>query len=286
MKCYNYWRRINPEKGRTAKGEKLIEINIDPVLHLGELGIRWITLSLIVAVLIIIAAGTTGIKRIGIPLVPRNIVGMSLSILICAIFGSRLFYVIDNWSYYLGHPDQVIGLDGIVIYGIVLGIVTGIAIYARIGRLPFWRWGDGIAPGAMLGMALYRIGCIINGCCYGIATNIPWSIVFTNPDSHAPFGKLLHPTQVYHLVLGMMVFATLWTVQRRLKPEGSIFLLWLVLFAATDLPVRFFRVEAPFLLGMKLAIIVDILILVITVPWLILRARSAHNVDTATLLRP
>jgi phosphatidylglycerol:prolipoprotein diacylglycerol transferase len=269
-----------PRRKDGAEGNKLIEINIDPVLHLGGLGIRWITVSFIVAILITIATGIIGIKRIGIPLVPKNIVGMSLSILICSLIGTRLFYVMDNWSYYLGHPDQVISLDGIVIYGIVLGIVAGIAIYARIAKLPFWRWGDGIAPGAMLGMALYRIGCIINGCCYGITTNLPWAVVFTNPESLAPFGKLLHPTQVYHLVLGLMVFATVWTVQRRLKPEGSIFLLWLVLFAATDLPVRFFRVEAPFLLGMKLAVIVDILILVITVPWLILRKRTARNTDT------
>jgi phosphatidylglycerol:prolipoprotein diacylglycerol transferase len=260
----------------------LIEINIDPVLHLGILDIRWITLSLICAILIIIAVGTIGIRRVGIPIVPKKIVGMSLSILICALIGARLFYVIDNWSYFLKHPEQIVSLEGLVIYGILLGIVTGIVIYARIERLHFWHWGDGIAPGAMLGMALYRIGCIINGCCYGLAANIPWAVVYTSPNAHAPFGKLLHPTQAYHLVLSLIAFAVLWPMQRRLRPTGSLFLLWLVLFAVTDLPVRFFRVEEPFLLGLKLAVIIDILILVITVPWFILRVRSANCTDDAT----
>jgi phosphatidylglycerol:prolipoprotein diacylglycerol transferase len=114
----------------------LIEINIDPVLHLGTLDIRWITLSLICAVLIIIAMGTISIRRVGIPLVPRNIIGMSLSILICALIGARLFYVIDNWSYFLKHPEQIVSLEGLVIYGILLGIVTGIVIYAGAMVLP------------------------------------------------------------------------------------------------------------------------------------------------------
>jgi phosphatidylglycerol:prolipoprotein diacylglycerol transferase len=138
----------------------------------------------------------------------------------------------------------------------------------------------------MLGMSLYRIGCIINGCCYGIASNLPWSVVYTDPGSHAPFGKLLHPTQAYHLVLSLIAFAVLWMMQRRLKPTGSLFLLWLVLFAVTDLPVRFFRVEEPFFLGMKLAVIIDILILAIAVLWFILRARSANCTEDTTYSYP
>lgn len=264
----------------------MIDIAIDPILHLGTLEVRWITLFYIFAIFIIIAAGIIGIRRVGVPIRPRNIVGMSLSLIIGAVIGGRLFYTIDNWSYYLEHPEQIISLEGIVIYGAIFGAVAAVAVYLRIKRLPLWRWGDGIAPGAMLGMALYRIGCIINGCCYGLPTDLPWAVVYTHPDSHAPFGKLLHPTQIYHLALSLMAFAALWLLQRRLKPEGSLYLLWLILFAITDLPVRFFRVEAPFLLGMKLAVIVDILILIITIPWLILRIRSANNRDTATPSHP
>ena len=83
-----------------------------------------------------------------------------------------------------------------------------------------------------------------------------------------------------------MAFAVLWPLQRRLKPEGTIFLLSVILFAATDLPVRFFRVEGPFFLGMKLAIIVDILILATAIPWLIVRKQSASDPDNTMLSQP
>ncbi len=264
----------------------MIEINIDPVLHLGTWGIKWITLSLIGAIIVVIAVGIIGLRRVGISLAPRNIIGMSLSFIIGLVVGARLFYVIDNWSYYLEHPQAIFSLAGIVIYGAVIGSVIAIAIYARIGKLSFWRWGDAIAPGAMLGMALYRVGCIFNGCCFGLEAHLPWSVVYTSAQSHAPFGKLLHPTQMYHLLLGLLAFAALWPLQRRLKTEGSLFLLWLILFAATDLPVRFFRVAETFFLGIQLAVIVDVVILAVTIPWFVTRICSANHPDTTTTLQP
>ncbi len=261
----------------------MIEINLDPILRLGSLEMRWIAAFFVIAVLIIIATGIiSGLKRVGVPLVPVNVVGMSLSLIIGAIIGGRFMYTVDNWSYYLEHPEKIISLEGMVIYGALFGAVAAVASYIGIKRLPLWRCGDGIAPGAMLGMAVYRIGCIINGCCYGIPSDLPWAVVYTHPDTQAPFGKLLHPTQIYHLTLSLLAFAVLYRLQRRLKPEGSLYLLMLILFAATDLPVRFFRVEPPFLLGIKLSIIVDALILLVTVPWFIIRLSSAKNRNAIT----
>lgn len=261
----------------------MIEINLDPILHLGSLDYAWVNVFFIVAIVIVMTVGIiVGLKRVGVPMIPRNVIGMSLSFIIGAIIGSRLLYIIDNWSYYREHPENIISLEGMVIHGAVFGAVAAVAIYIGIKRLPLWRCGDGIAPGAMLGMAVYRIGCVINGCCYGLPTDLPWAVVYTHPDSQSPFGKPIHPTQIYHLALSLLAFAVLWLLQRRLKPEGSLYLLWLILFAITDLPVRFFRVEAPFLLGMKLAVIVDALILLVTVPWFIIKIRTASNRDTTS----
>lgn len=259
----------------------MIEIAIDPILRLGSLELRWITLFFTGTVVVVITVGiVSGLKRVGVPMIPRNVIGMSLSFIIGSIVGGRLMYTVDNWSYYLEHPEDIISLDGMVIYGSLFGAVAAVAIYIVIKRLPLWRCGDGIAPGAMLGMAVYRIGCVINGCCYGLPTDLPWAVVYTHPDSHAPFGKLVHPTQIYHLALSLMAFAVLWLLRRRLKPDGSLYLLLLILFAITDLPVRFFRVEEPFWLGMKLAVIFDALILLVTIPWFIIRIRSVNSVGT------
>ena len=256
----------------------MIEINVDPIIRLGSLEMRWTAVFFLIAFLIIIVAGIiVGLKRVGVRTASSNITGMSLSLIIGAIIGGRLMYIVDNWSYYLEHPENIISLEGMVIYGALFGAVVFVAVYLRVKGLPLRRYGDGIAPGAMLGMAVYRIGCIINGCCYGMPSHLPWAVVYTHPDAQAPFGKLLHPTQIYHLALSLLAFAVLWLLQRRLKPEGSLCLLLLILFAATDLPVRFFRVEPPFLLGMKLAVIVDALILLVTIPWFIIKVSSAKN---------
>jgi phosphatidylglycerol:prolipoprotein diacylglycerol transferase len=199
-------------------------------------------------------------------------VGLSLSLIIGYFIGGRFFYLLDNFYYYINHPEDIIYFS-VVMYGLVVGIVVALFIYTRIARQPFWINGDIIAPGIMLGFALYRMGCVVNGCCYGLPADLPWAVVYTHPDSLAPLGIAIHPTQMYHLVLSFIAFAILWILRKRLQPDGALFLLWLILFAVTDLPVRFFRVANPFLSGWQLAQIVDVVLLAIAVPWFIIRVR-------------
>ena len=131
-----------------------------------------------------------------------------------------------------------------------------------------------VAPGAMLGMSLYRVGCILSGCCYGLPSTSTCSVRYVNPDSFAPTNIAIYPTQVYHLVLGLLAFVILWILRNRLKPEGALFLLWLALFSAGDLAVRFFRVANPFIFNWQLAQMVDIAILAVTIPWFMVKIQS------------
>ena len=254
----------------------MIEIGINPVLQLGTLEVRWITLIFILSLIIVMVMSVLESKRAGTTIVWNRIVGLGLSFVVGALIGGRIFYVLDNLKDFSGHPERIFGLTGILMYGVVIGALMAVLIYTRFRKLSFWEIGDFIAPGAMLGLTLYRVGCIINGCCYGLPTGLPWAIVYTNPNSVAPLYTLLHPTQIYHLVLGLIAFAVLWLLRGKLKPPGSLFLLWLALFAVTDLPVRLFRDGHTFLFGLQQAQLLGILTLLVTVPWLIIRMRSVR----------
>jgi phosphatidylglycerol:prolipoprotein diacylglycerol transferase len=256
----------------------MLEININPVFTIGFLQIRWITLAVILAVIAVIVLPLLESRHADMHYFRASEVIILLPFMISSVIGGKLFYILDNWQSLLQYPIEVIFSPFILLHGAVIGIIAvGITFYAKSEKYPFWQYADVIAPYAMLSIAVNRIGCLVNGCCYGFPTDLPWAIVYTNPESMAPLGISLHPTQLYHLFLGLLAFAILWLLRRRLKPEGTLFLLWLALFAITDLPVRFFRVAEPFLPDIQLPVLTDIVILLVAIPWLILRVRSART---------
>ena len=258
----------------------MFEINIDPIVRLGPLGIYWSGIGFIVSVAVVIIMGTYEAKRRGIRMIPWRIEALFAAFLIGSTIGGKLFYVLDNWEYLSGNPMEIIFSYSILLHGVLFCGLIALAICTKISwinlvRINFWRLGDIIAPGSMLGIALYRIGCTLTGCCYGLPATVPWAVVYTNPDSAAPVNILIHPTQLYHLFLGLLAFIALWFLRNRMKPEGALFLLWLILFAIGDFVVRLFRVAQPFIFDWQLAQIADVVILAITVPWFVIRNKRA-----------
>jgi phosphatidylglycerol:prolipoprotein diacylglycerol transferase len=248
----------------------MITININPVVFsIGALEVRWYGIMVVLAVVAVIALAVLEARRVGIP--EEHIYSVALWGIIGGILVSRLLHVIDKWDYYMANPRQIIGFAGLTVYGAVFGALLAVLIYCWVKKLSFWQIGDVVAPGAIVGQAIGRIGCFINGCCYGLPTSLPWSVAYTNPASFCPLGESFQPTQIYHLIWNLIGFSILWSLRRRLKPQGSLFLLYLALYAAGDLSIRFVRVGEPFLFGLQQAQLIGIAILVITVPWLVIR---------------
>ena len=248
----------------------MITIDINPVaFSLGALEVRWYGIMVVLAVVAVIVIALREAKRVG--LAADHIYSVGLWAIIAGIIVSRLFHVIDKLGYYMAHPEQIIRFEGLTVYGAVIGALLAVFIYCWVKKLSFWQMGDVIAPGAILGQAIGRIGCLINGCCYGLTTSLPWGLVYTNPGSYCPLDEQFQPTQIYHILWNLIGFGILWSLRRRLKPRGSLFLLYFVIYAAGDLSIRFVRAGEPFLFGMQQAQLIGIVILVITVPWLIVR---------------
>jgi phosphatidylglycerol:prolipoprotein diacylglycerol transferase len=266
----------------------MITINVNPIaFSIGAFEVRWYGIMVVLAVVAVIAISLREAKRVG--LAEEHIYSVGLWGIIGGIIVSRLFHVIDKWSYYMAHPAQIIGFEGLTVYGAVVGALLAVLIYCWVKKISFWLLGDVIAPGAIVGQAIGRIGCLLNGCCYGLPTSLPWGIVYTNPGSYCPLGEPFQPTQIYHLLWNLIGFGILWSLRRRLKPQGSLFLLYLALYAAGDLSIRFVRVGEPFRSGLffnlQEAQIIGILVLLVTVPWLIvrmLRARKAVIIESSS----
>jgi phosphatidylglycerol:prolipoprotein diacylglycerol transferase len=260
----------------------MITIDIDPIVfNLGFYELRWYGVMVVLAVISIIAISWREAKRVGVP--EDHIFSLAVWAIISGVVFSRVIHIIDQWDYYMKNPSQILNFEGLGVYGAVIGIILAVVVYCLIRKLSIWQLGDIIAPGALVGMAIGRIGCVINGCCYGLPTTLPWAVIYVNPNSYAPLGVPIHPTQVYHLLWNMTAFGLVWSLRRRLKPTGSLFLLYLALYATGDLIVRFFREGTPFLFGIQQAQLIGIIILVVTVPTLVIRIWRAKRKGIAIL---
>ena len=250
----------------------MIEIGIDPVAFLS---IRWYGNFVALAIIWIILWLVWRVRR-GANLSYETVFTAAVVGIPSGIVLARLIHVIDLWDYYSQNLGQIIGGGGLTAYGAVLGAALGIWIYSKFSKLQFGYFADLVAPAVVVAQAVIgRIGCTINGCCYGIEapTWLPWSVVYTHPDSFGSLGVAVHPTQVYELIFGLIVFGILLILRGRFKPDGSLFLIYLSLYAVWRLGIDFLRVGTPFLFGLHQAQVISIIVLAICVSLLAWRTR-------------
>jgi len=258
----------------------LIEININPVAFtIGSLSIRWYGIMVALAIVVLVLWMMRETKRT-VGLSSEPVLTGSLIALVSGLVVSKLLHVIDKWDYYVQNPGQILDPAGLTIYGAIIGAALGIGIYSKVSKFPFGHVFDLLAPGIILAQAVGRVGCTLNGCCYGIATSLPWGVVYTHEKSIAytdslalPPGMGLHPTHVYELIYDLIVFAVLFKLRGRLKPEGSLALLYLILYSAWRLGIGFLREGTPFVADLYQAQFLGIIVLAFAIPQLIYNKR-------------
>jgi phosphatidylglycerol---prolipoprotein diacylglyceryl transferase len=163
-------------------------------------------------------------------------------VLLSAIVGSRLVYVLLNLSYFGKYPLKIFMIweGGLVWYGAFLGALGAVIVYFRVKKLPGWLWADIAIPYVALGQAIGRIGCFMAGCCYGRPTDLPWGVIFTRSEI-APLGVPLHPTQLYEMLLNFTIFVILFARRNRVTFRGEQILSYLFLYGAARAVVEVFR---------------------------------------------
>jgi phosphatidylglycerol:prolipoprotein diacylglycerol transferase len=174
---------------------------------------------------------------------PERIMDLSFYVLIAAIVGSRLFYIFINPDIFLSDILESFRIwnGGLVFYGgFIAALIVGL-IYLKIKKMPLWRTTDIAVLSLALGQFFGRLGCFSAGCCYGKACNLPWAVTFTNPDTLAPVGIPLHPTQLYHAAGNLIIFFILLFFRRRKKFDGQLFWLYVILYVITRSFIEIFR---------------------------------------------
>jgi phosphatidylglycerol:prolipoprotein diacylglycerol transferase len=251
----------------------LITIGINPVAFtIGLLSVRWYGIMVALAVVVVVLWMLREIRR-GAALSSDTILTAALVGIPSGVIISRLLHVVDRLDLYLQNPGLIFGFEGLTIYGAVLGATLGIWIYSKFSNFRFGYFADLVAPGVILAQAVGRVGCILNGCCYGKETSLPWGIVYTRPESYAPLGVAVHPTQIYEIIYLLIIFAVLLNLRRRFQPDGSLFLIYLSLYSLWRIGIDFLREGTSFLLGLHQAQVIGIIVLAIAIPLLALRTR-------------
>jgi phosphatidylglycerol:prolipoprotein diacylglycerol transferase len=184
---------------------------------------------------------------------PSQILDLSVYIILTAVIGSRLLYVVFHLEEYRTFLDMfALWEGGATLYGgLVLAVLVSYLFTVK-RRLDFLRIADVVSPSIALGIMLTRIGCFLSGCCYGKATSLPWGITFPPGCAAGYYSQQLsaslsstvvklHPAQLYASFYGLIIFLILLIAERRLIKRGGTFGLFLVLYGVSRFSLDFFR---------------------------------------------
>jgi phosphatidylglycerol:prolipoprotein diacylglycerol transferase len=173
----------------------------------------------------------------------NQVLDLCFYMLLAAIVGSRILYVLVDWPTFRQDPVEIIRIwhGGLVFYGgFIAAFVTALWFMRKRG-LALWKTSDILAPPIAFGQFVGRIGCFFAGCCYGRACSLPWAVTFTHPESLAPKGIPLHPTQLYSSLNGLFMFVVLIGLRRVKAFEGQVFWAYVLLYGVTRSIIEFFR---------------------------------------------
>jgi phosphatidylglycerol:prolipoprotein diacylglycerol transferase len=203
------------------------------ILEIGSFHLRSYGLLLAIGFL----AGTwLGLKQgRGVGLDADRLLNLIFTVLVSGVLGSRLFFVLGHLDYFGNHPLESLYIwrGGLTLWGgFIVAVPIGI-LYTKRHGMDTWRVADVLAAPLALGATIGRLGCFLNGCCYGVPTTAPWGVVFPEHSEAAiHYGQqALHPSQLYNVVAGLVVFAITLVSVRFLRAPGQRFWLMLGLYA-------------------------------------------------------
>lgn len=240
-----------------------------PVLFkIGNLGIRSYGVLLVIAFFICLWLAKFDAKRISLS---KKLVDKYANyLLLGGLIGARLYYAaFYDPYYYFTKPWTLLFIweGGLAIHGALLGGVIATYLFCKKKNIPFLKLTDFVAPILLLGQAIGRIGCFLNGCCYGVPTDKPWGMIFAKDSpAYYKYGyQSLHPTQLYEMFLDLIGFILLWSFRRNFKKPGTLFGLYLIYYGIVRFAISFLRADSLYLWGtsIKIAYLVSIFMLIV-----------------------
>ena len=187
---------------------------------------------------------------------PNIVADFSFYVILSSIVGARLYYVILHWEEFATDPISIVnpfangsaGIGGLVMYGGFIGAVAAGFVFFRIKRLPFLPYADICAPSFGIGIFFTRIGCFLNGCCYGAPSLHGVSFPADSPAGAYQVSMHacgLQPSQLYESVGGLLLMSLVLLSERRFKFKGSSFYVIGVGYAVLRFAVDLTRFYSP-----------------------------------------
>lgn len=288
-----------------------ITIGISPnIFEFGGMVLSWHGFLTFVAVAVAVyLVARWGTKE---GLVADAIYSVSVWAIIGGIVGARLVHVIDFWEIYQTNPISILYIwnGGIAIYGAILGGFIGGSLYILIRNsnwfLRLWgryfrfagepdkaplpeigRLADIAAPALFIGMAIGRVGDIINGEHFARATDLPWGVIYTHPlsPSFIESRPASHPAVAYEMLFDLALVGVLWPLRHRLRPHGMLFTLYLALYSMGRFFLSFLREDKAYFLGLQEAQFIALGVMLITIPLLVYKAQFVRAVPRREVRR-
>lgn len=199
----------------------------------------------------------------------NDAVDLSILTFMSGIVGSRIIYVLLNLKKYNSFMDLLeFQKGGLSWHGGLLGGILAIFIYCKIKKYNPFKALDLLMTPTIFALGIGRIGCFLNGCCYGKPTSVPWAMTFPSHRHPIP----VHPTQLYEMVLdfAMFFFLLYWWKKRKFNGENS--LMMLALYSVVRFSVEFFRYNSSnqMIAGLSLAQWVSISLFVVIISAIII----------------
>jgi phosphatidylglycerol:prolipoprotein diacylglycerol transferase len=186
------------------------------------------------------------------------------------VIGARALFVIQHPEAIHDPIDLVRSWEGgNIFYGCIMGGLAGSLLYWWRWPFPFWPMADAVAPALAVGISFGRLGCFLNGCCFGEVCDLPFPLAVCFPaGSHAWFAQVeggilapaaasslpVHPTQLYATAAGLLLLVILSLYYPRRRRDGSVMVLLMVLYPLSRWPMEMLRGDdQPVLAGMTLS---------------------------------
>ena len=260
-----------------------IDIDLNPNLFtIGPFTLTWHGVFSVLGILAGIRLGVYLAGKDGIQ--PEKIYDASYWAIIFGLLGARLYFVLENYKLFIGQWIRVFYVNegGISQWGGIFGALVGFWLWSRRTKNSFLKIVDAAGPANLVGLAIGRIGDIINGEHHGTITTLPWGVRYINAHTLGQPDRVVHPEVAYELIVNFILLGALLPVHQRMKrrlPNGVTGLIYLALYAVTRFFLSFLRDDqvAYGLRQAQWASLIMVVVAIVAIP--ILTARRSPTVE-------
>ena len=227
-----------------------IEIGIDPEIRkLGGLLLTWHGVFVAVAIAVGVYVAVQIGQRKGFT--EDDAYTVALVGVPAGIIGARALFIAENWELFEDAPLDIFRINegGISIYGAIIGGVLGGWVYGVWRGLPVGKGLDAAAFGLILGMAIGRIGDIINGEHFADFSGLPWAVEYTHVNSPSFGLPSQHPAVAYEMLGDLLIFGSLFVLWRVYRKDGLVFFSYLSLYSLMRFGLNFVRLDSKTIAG-------------------------------------